>query len=83
MFSTRSCGQEKGEGMNTILKDCREAFENDNRGLLKSEQLVLLEYAELLEKRLEKLKTLTQQQSMELNLLRVKCGEYKLVKKEK
>lgn len=68
--------------MNTILKDCREAFDNDSKGLLKSEQLMLLEYTELLEKRLEKLKALTQQQSMELNLLRIKCGEYKLVEKK-
>lgn len=68
--------------MNKILKDCREAFENDSRGLLKSEQMMLLEYTELLEKRLEKLKALTQQQSMELNLLRIKCGEYKLVEKK-
>ena len=67
--------------MNTILKDCREAFDNDNRGLSMGEQLTLLEYAELLEKRLEKLKTLTQQQSMELNLLRIICGEYTLVEK--
>lgn len=69
--------------MNTILKDCREAFENDDKGLLKSEQLVLLEYAENIEKRLEMLMTLTKQQSMQLNLLRVKCGEYKLVEKIK
>lgn len=69
--------------MNTILKDYREAFENDGRGLLKSEQLTLLEYAESLEKRLEMLMTLAKQQSMELNLLRIKCGEYKLVKEEK
>ena len=68
--------------MNTILKDCREAFDNDTRGLLKSEQLALLEYAELLEKRLEMLMTLAKQQSMQLNLLRIKCGEYKLVEKK-
>lgn len=69
--------------MSTILKDCREAFDNDDKGLLKSEQMILLEYTELLEKRLEKLKSLTQQQSMQLNLLRIKCGEYKLVEKIK
>ena len=69
--------------MSTILKDCREAFENDNRGLLKSEQLVLLEYAEHLEKQAEMMHILLKEQGMQLNLLRIKCGEYKLVKKEK
>lgn len=69
--------------MNTILKDCRASFENDDDGLLKSEQLVLLEYAENIEKRLEMLTTLTKQQSMQLNLLRIKTGEYKLVEKIK
>lgn len=69
--------------MNTILKDCRASFENDDDGLLKSEQLALLEYAESLEKRLEMLMTLAKQQSMELNLLRIKCGEYTFVEKTK
>lgn len=69
--------------MSTILKYCREQYENDSRGMLKSEQLTLLEYAESLEKRLEMLVTITKQQSMQLNLLRIKCGEYELVEKIK
>lgn len=68
--------------MNTILKDCRAWYENDDKGLLKSEQLVLLEYAESLEKRLEMMMQLAKQQSMQLNLLRIKTGEYKLVEKK-
>ena len=68
--------------MSTILKDCREVFENDNRGLLKSEQLALLEYAEHLEKQAEMMHILLKEQGMQLNLLRIKCGEYKLVEKK-
>lgn len=68
--------------MNTILKDCREAFDNDNRGLLKSEQLALLEYAEHLEKQVEMMHILLKEQGMQLNLLRIKCGEYTLVEKK-
>ena len=68
--------------MNTILKYFREALDNDIEGLSMGEQLTLLEHAESLEKRLEMLMTITQQQSMELNLLRIKCGEYKLVEKK-
>lgn len=69
--------------MNTILKDCREWFEGDEKGLLKSEQIVLLEYAESLEKRLDMMMQLAKQQSMQLSLLRIKCGEYTLVEKIK
>lgn len=68
--------------MNTVLKDCRASFESDSRGMLKSEQLTLLEYAESLEKRLDMLMQLAKQQSMELNLLRTKTGEYKLVEEQ-
>lgn len=67
--------------MNTILKDYREAFDNDDKGLLKSEQLALLEYAEHLEKQAEMMHILLKEQGMQLNLLRIKYGEYTLVEK--
>ena len=57
--------------------------EPDGYKLVPIEQRQLLEYVSSLEKRLDMMTTLAKQQSMELNLLRIKTGEYKLVEKIK